>query len=384
MNKIPITDTDELNSLCVRLASSEYLTVDTEFLRTSTYYSKLCLIQIANENGAWAIDPLAEKLDLTAFYQLLNEGSPIKVFHASRQDIEIFYQATGKVPTPLFDTQLAAMVCGFGDSAGYEMLVKSILQKSIDKSVRLTDWSRRPLNDRQIEYALSDVTHLRDIYKTLKSRVLETKRSPWLIEEMKILNNPETYAMRVENAWLRIKTKSNNKRFIGYIRALGTWRENEAQSRNIPRNRVLRDEVLLEIAAHPPMNSNELSKIRNLPKRYISGPEGVKILKALSVVIDLPENQLPQPTKRKNPNDKAGPALDLLKVLLKDTCQKEGVAAKLLASSDDLEAMATSSHDDIPALHGWRYELFGKNALALLKGKLALTADGSKVKILKN
>lgn len=373
-----ITTNEQLEALCGRLEKSEYITVDTEFLRTKTYYSKLCLIQVANEEEYHAIDPLAPGINLDPFYDLMTNENILKVFHASRQDIEIFVNEKGVVPKPLFDSQVAAMVCGYGDSIGYEKLVLSMAGATLDKSTRITDWSRRPLTQRQIDYALGDVTHLRVIYKKLNKQLMKTDRSHWLEQEMAELTNPDTFIILPENAWKRLKIRSSNRLFNAIARALAQWREKEAQSRNLPRNRVMRDEVLLEVSAVRPEHANALGSIRGLSPGFSQSKNGQNILAIIKEVLDLPADSLPEITRRRPPAQNTDPVMELLKVLLKLTCQNENVAPKLIASVDDLEKLAESDQADIPALSGWRYDLFGKQALAVKHGEMAFAMkDGA-------
>lgn len=382
LNFEPITRTDELRELCVRLNAAEFLTIDTEFVRTSTYYSQLCLIQVADDHDAYAIDALAPGLDLTPFYDLLNNGDPMMVFHACRQDLEIFYLASGKLPHRLFDTQVAGMVCGFGESVGYETLVKTMTNGKLDKAIRFTDWSRRPLSHKQLDYALGDVTYLRKIYRKLSAELEKNGRAAWLEEEVAVLEDPRTYDMDVGDAWKRVKTRSSNRRFLARVRELATWRETEARRRDIPRNRVIRDEVLLQIAAHPPDNYNALKNVRALPKRYHANPDKAKdILAGLARAEALAEDQLPDPPKERRKADKMAAVLDLLKIFLKYRGNDSGVAPKLIASARDLEELVLGNREDLALLKGWRHELFGKDALALIEGKIALTAKGTRLKV---
>ncbi|WP_417318307.1 ribonuclease D [Emcibacter sp.] len=374
-----ITKNQHLAEVCERLSASEYVTVDTEFLRDKTYYSKLCLIQIANDEEFHAIDPLADGIDLSPFYELMTNQAVTKVFHAARQDIEIFVNETGKVPQPLFDTQVAAMVCGFGDSIGYDKLVSSLAGKTLDKSSRFTDWSRRPLTQRQIEYALGDVTHLRVIYQKLRDQLEKNSRTSWLDEEMKELTTPATYVTHPEDAWKRIKIRNNNRRFHAIVRKLAEWRESEAQRRNIPRNRIMRDEVLLEVAAIRPQHSNSLNGIRGLPPQFGSSKPGAVVLDYVNQALEISDEDLPVIARPKPPAQNVDPVMELLKVLLKHKCQKEGVANKLVATMDELEKLAADDNADIPALHGWRYELFGKHALALKHGKLGFSMKDGEI-----
>ncbi len=377
-----ITSNDQLQALCERLAKSEYITVDTEFLRTKTYYSKLCLIQVANEEEYHAIDPLAPGMDLTPFYDLMQNENILKVFHAARQDIEIFVNEKGIVPKPLFDSQVAAMVCGYGDSIGYEKLVMALASATLDKSTRITDWSRRPLTRRQIDYAIGDVTHLRTIYKKLEAQLQKSGRHSWLAGEMADLTNPETFIVRPENAWKRLKIRSSNRLFNAIARKLAEWREQEAQSRNIPRNRVMRDEVLLEISAVRPEHSNALGSIRGLSPQFSQSRSGIKLLALIKEVLELPPESLPVIAPRRPPAQNTDPVMELLKVLLKMICKYENVAPKLIASIDDLEQLAERDDADIPALAGWRYDLFGKQALAVKHGKMAFAIKDGEVILL--
>jgi len=377
-----ITSNDQLEALCHRLAKSDYITVDTEFLRTKTFYSKLCLIQVANEEEFHAIDPLAPGLNLDPFYDLMENESVLKIFHAARQDIEIFVNEKGVVPKPLFDSQIAAMVCGYGDSIGYEKLVMNIANAVLDKSTRITDWSRRPLTQRQIDYALGDVTHLRVIYKNLNKQLQRNNRTHWLDEEMAELTNPNTYIILPENAWKRLKIRSSNRLFNGIARKLAEWRETEAQSRNIPRNRVMRDEVLLEISAVRPEHANALGSIRGLSPQFSQSKSGIKLLAVVKDVLALPPESLPVISHRRPPAQNTDPVMELLKVLLKMICQKENVAPKLIASMDDLEKLAENDDSAIAALSGWRRDIFGQHALAVKNGQLAFAMKNGEVTLI--
>jgi len=374
-----ITNNEQLVALCERLSQSEYITVDTEFLREKTYYSKLCLIQVANEEEFHAIDPLSGDLDLGPFYDLMANEKVIKVFHACRQDIEIFVNDAGVVPKPLFDSQVAAMVCGYGDSIGYEKLVLSLAEEQLDKSTRFTDWSRRPLTERQIDYALGDVTHLRVIYKKLNAQLIETGRSHWLNEEMDELTTAETYVIQPENAWKRLKIRNSNRRFNAIVRKLAQWREEVAQSRNIPRNRVVRDDVLMEIAAVRPTHANALGSIRGLSQNYGQSRQGISLLQAVKAGLDIAEEDLPILSRKRPPEHNIDPVMELLKVLLKMKCQQQNVAPKLLANSDDLEKLAQNDEADIKALSGWRFEVFGQDALALKQGKIGFAIKNHEI-----
>lgn len=377
-----ITNNEQLVALCERLSKSDYITVDTEFLREKTYYSKLCLIQVANEEEFHAIDPLHGGLDLAPFYDLMANENVLKVFHACKQDIEIFVNEAGVVPKPLFDSQVAAMVCGYGDSIGYEKLVLSLAGEQLDKSTRFTDWSRRPLTERQIDYALGDVTHLRTIYKKLNAQLEESGRNEWLTEEMDELMTADTYIIQPEDAWKRLKIRNSNRRFNAIARKLAEWREDVAQSRNIPRNRVVRDDVLMEIAAVRPTHANALGSIRGLSQNFGQSRQGIALLEAVQAGLDIPEEDLPKISRKRPPSQNTDPVMELLKVLLKMKCQQQNVAPKLLANSDDLEKLAQNDEADIKALSGWRYEIFGKDALALKHGEIGFAIKDHEIIIL--
>lgn len=374
-----IEDTKTLAELCSALASERYITVDTEFLRDSTYWPKLCLVQVAGSSGAHAVDPLADGLDLKPFLDLLADPSVLKVFHAARQDIEIFFHLTGGIPTPLFDTQVAAMVCGFGDQVGYEQLVRTIARKKLDKSSRFTDWARRPLSDRQISYALADVIHLRPIFEELESQLAKSGRAAWVTEEMAVLTAPDTYALDPDTAWRRIKTRTNDPRFRARVAALAAWRERRAQDKDLPRNRVLRDEAILEIAANKPTDTEGLRRTRGLSDGQARGKWGQELIEVLKNARDADPPPLPQAKDRVQLTDKQAAIVDLLKVLLKARAASSGVAPKLIASSSDLEAIASGNLSDVPALSGWRSEIFGEEALALKQGKIGLTVGKSQI-----
>jgi ribonuclease D len=376
-----IDSTEALTQFCRRMTSARFVTVDTEFMRENTFWPHLCLVQVAGPEEAVAIDPLAEGMNLQPLYDLMQDPAVLKVFHAARQDVEIFYHQSGAVPAPLFDTQVAAMVCGFGEQAGYETLAVQIAKASIDKSSRFTDWARRPLTERQVQYALSDVTHLRVIYEKLSRRLAKSDRESWLVEEMAILNDPKTYAQMPEDAWRRIRTRTTNPRFLGHLKALAAWREAEAQRRDVPRSRVLRDEALLEIASHPPRDAGDLARVRGLSRNLAEGRQGSEILAAVASAEALAADELPQVEREAPMSRGLGPLIELLKVLLKMKCEANDVAQKLVASSADLERIASDDEADIPALHGWRRQIFGEDALALKHGRLALAAEGRRIKL---
>ncbi len=376
-----IENTADLAEICVSLRDSEFVTVDTEFMRSNTYWPKLCLIQIAGENGAWAIDPLAPALSLDPFIELMANRQVLKVLHAARQDMEIFLHDFGALPAPIFDTQVAAMVAGFGDSVGYETLVNHFTKARIDKSSRFTDWSRRPLTGKQVHYALGDVIHLRDIYEGMAKILAKNGRESWLTEEMAVLMDPATYVVQPQDAWLRLKPKSSNRRFMAFVRAVAEWREYRAQKIDVPRNRVIRDDVVLEIAAHPPASMDELRGVRGLADNLARGPVGESLMKALEEARTLPDDVLPQAEQRRQLPRGIGPIVDLMRVLLKLRCEEENVAQKLVASISDLEALAADDNADVPAQHGWRHDVFGRDALALKHGKLALSIKRGNVAV---
>ncbi len=380
-----ITTTEALTSFCASLSGCPYVTIDTEFMRERTYYAKLCLVQLSGgDDKTAAIDPLAEGLSLTPLYALLDDPTILKVFHAARQDIEIFVQATGRVPTPLFDTQVAAMVCGFGDSISYEALAASLAKAKVDKSSRFTDWSQRPLSDKQIDYALGDVTHLRLIYEKLAAQLATNQRGDWVREEMAILNDPATYSAAPQEAWRRLKFRFDKPRKIAVLRAIAAWREEEAQRANLPRARILKDEQVIDIATHAPETQEALAQLRGLPHGLAEGHYGQAIINAIAQANALPPQDCPHGEKKRiMPNGAAG-TLELLKVLLRGLSDEAGVAAKLIASTNDLERLASEENPAIKTLQGWRRKLYGETALALKKGELALTLRDHKVITIKN
>ena len=369
-----VTTTAALAAACERLSNADYVTIDTEFIRETTYWPLLCLAQLGGPDEALAVDALADGLDLSPLFELLADPGTLKVFHAGRQDVEIFYHLAGVVPAPMFDTQIAAMVCGFGDSAGYETLVSKLTGESLDKHSRFTDWRRRPLTDRQLRYALGDVTHLRVVYDKLSARLKKTGREGWVAEEMAVLTNPDTYASHPEEAWKRLKIRSSERRFLGLVRALAAWRDREAQSRDLTRNRVLRDEVLMGIAAHTPGNATELGAIRGVTKGFADSKGGKFLLAAVADALALPDSDLPKRKRNKPPSASVGPTIDLLKVLLKMKCESHGVAPKMVASGSDLEQIASGNGVATRAMSGWRHEIFGADAARLVAGEIALGA----------
>ncbi|WP_439814203.1 ribonuclease D [Zavarzinia sp. CC-PAN008] len=377
-----ITTTEELAEFCAGAHKAPYITVDTEFLRENTFWPQLCLIQAATPTDARIIDPLAPDIDLTPLAAVLANHSVLKVFHAARQDIEIFLRLCGSIPEPLFDTQVAAMVLGFGESVSYETLVTKIARAELDKSSRFTDWSRRPLSDRQLHYALADVTHLRVVYEYLAGQLDKTGRSGWLDQEMSVLMDPRTYLVEPDEAWTRLRTRSGNRRFLGLVKALAAWRELEAQSRDLPRGRILKDDAILEIAAHPPKNPEDFRNLRSVPRGVVEGKLGPALLAAVQRGLDMPEDDLPKPEKVDEAPRGVGPLVELLKVLLKMKCEDHDVAQKLIAGTSDLERIAASDTADVPALNGWRREVFGEAALALKHGRLALASDGKRIRVI--
>ena len=377
-----IADSDALARFCAALSRADFVTVDTEFMRERTYWPQLCLIQVAGAEQAATIDPLAPGIDLAPLMEILFDPRVLKVFHAARQDLEIFFHMTGKVPRPLFDTQVAAMVCGYGEAASYETLAGQLAKARIDKSARFTDWSQRPLSDRQIEYALADVTHLRQVYVALARRLTATGRASWLAEEMSTLLDPATYRLDPETAWMRFKPKNVKPRYLAVLKAVAAWREREAQKRDIPRNRIIRDESVVEIAAHPPRTLDDMSRLRGMSKGFAEGRLGQDLLQAIENGLALPAHEIPDVEPVPELPGGLGATVELLKVLLKVKCEAAGVAQKLIATTADLEQLAAADDADIPALKGWRLELFGTAALELKRGRLALGLDRRRLKII--
>lgn len=378
-----ITTTDALAAFCAKAKTEAYVTVDTEFLRERTYWSKLCLVQMAlpgKDGEAVLVDPLAEGLSLEPIYDLFRHEATVKVFHAARQDLEIFFTEAGVFPVPLFDTQVAAMVCGFGEQVGYETLVKKIARQSLDKTSRFTDWSRRPLTDAQKTYAIADVTHLRVIYEFLSRELKKSGREAWVEEEEAILLNPETYITRPEEAWLRVKTRTTSGRFLAVVRELARFREGYAQNKNIPRSRIFKDDALLELASTKPVTMEELGKSRLLLREARRGDIAEGILQAVKEGLAVPPEALPKVEDEDQQLQVNTALADLLRVLLKAKSEETGVASKLIATSSDLDRIAAGKRD-VPALTGWRMEVFGQDALRLAKGEIALTASGGSVRV---
>ena len=370
-----VENTEDLRALTVQLERAPYIALDTEFMRDQTYWPKLCLIQVAAPGVEAIIDPLAAGIDLTPFYDLMKKPGIVKVLHAARQDIEIFHHQGGVIPYPLFDSQIAAMVAGFGDAASYETLCRKIAHVEIDKSSRFTDWSRRPLSQKQLDYAIGDVTHLRTIYEYLKKNLEKTNRSSWVQEEISSLQDPDLYAMEPSIAWKRLKPRTTNKRFLAMVASLAAWREREAQLRDTPRGRVLKDEALMEIAAHPPESSDKLESIRAVPKGFANSRLGKGLMEAIE---EGRHATPPEPIEHDRPRRRREPsqaAVDLLKTLLRLRAEAVGVAPRLIANADDIERLAAEEDEGVPALHGWRAEVFGNDARALRKGNLAIALE---------
>ena len=381
-----ITTTEALAAFCEKAKAEPYVTVDTEFLRERTYWSKLCLVQMAlpnkgkQEGEAVLVDPLASDLSLEPLYELFRHTDTVKVFHAARQDLEIFFTEAGVFPDPLFDTQIAAMVCGFGEQVGYETLVKKIARESLDKTSRFTDWSRRPLTEAQQKYAIADVTHLRVIYEFLAAELKKSGREAWVVEEEKILLSPETYITRPEEAWMRVKTRTTSGRFLGLVRELARFREGYAQNRNIPRSRIFKDDALLELASTKPTTLEELGKSRLLLREARKGEIAEGILQAVTEALALPQDALPKLPENGAQLQVNTALADLLRVLLKAKSEETGVASKLIATAADLDRIAAGKRD-VAALTGWRHEVFGRDALRLAQGEIALTAKGGAVRV---
>ncbi|HEY8696611.1 MAG TPA: ribonuclease D [Rhizomicrobium sp.] len=370
---------EDLKALVGQLEGAPYLALDTEFMRDQTYWPKLCLMQVAAPGGIAAIiDPIAPGMDLAPFYRLMASPGIVKVLHAARQDIEIFWHQGGVIPDPLFDTQIAGMVCGFGESASYETLARRLAKAEIDKSARFTDWSRRPLTKRQLEYALADVTHLCVIYEALEKELRRSGREGWVVEEIEALKQQDLYELDPINAWKRLKPRTANKRFLAILAAIAAWREREAQTRDVPRNRILRDEALLEIAAHPPDSAEGLERIRAVPKGFATSRMGKSLVEAIEGAADTPP---PAPLEQEKPRRRRDPspsAVDLLKTLLNLRAEEARVAPRMIANADDIERLAAHEDEGVNALHGWRADVFGRDAIALREGKLAVAIERGK------
>jgi ribonuclease D len=367
-----IASTPDLADLCNELARHPYVAVDTEFMRETTFWPKLCLIQLAGPDIEAVVDPMAAEIDLAPFFELMSDQRVTKVFHAARQDIEIVHIKTGRVPKPVFDTQVAAMVCGFGDSISYVNLVKRITNRELDKSSRFTDWSRRPLTERQLVYALGDVTHLRDVYAHLSAELERSGRTHWLAEEMAALTDPATYAAEPEGAWRRLKLKVRNRRALGVLMELAAWRERIAQAQDVPRARVLRDDALYDIANQQPTEASKLAELRTLSDGFARSARAKEVVEAVKRGLERDPKGFPALDHGPSVTPEAGAMVDLLRVLLKAAAGRHGVAPRLIADTEDLERIATEREPDVGALKGWRGELFGQDALRLKQGELAL------------
>ena len=377
-----VTSTSDLIQVCDRLSSAEFITVDTEFMREQTFWPELCLVQVASDTVEAIIDPLAPGIELNAFYALMANEQVTKVFHAARQDIEIMFSEGGLIPAPIFDTQVAASVCGYGDSVSYVNLVKDITGHDIDKSSRFTDWSRRPLSEKQLVYALGDVTHLRYVYRHLRSKLDSTGRTSWLDEEMADLTFPGTYETRPEDAWRRLKMRTRNRKSFGVLIELAAWRERVAQSQNVPRSRVLRDEALYDIASQMPTTPEQLGGLRTLSDGFSRSQRARDIIEAVKRGIERDPKSLPPMNQSRPVSAEAGATIELLKVLLKAAAARHRVAPRLIADAEELERIAAEDEPDVLALKGWRRQLFGEDALRLKRGQLALTLSGGEVMVI--
>ena len=375
-----IETTADLAAACKELAKSDFITIDTEFLRETTFWPELCLIQMASPTTEVLVDPLAKGIDLAPFFELMADPKVLKVFHAARQDIEIIFNRGNLIPHPIFDTQVAAMVCGFGDSVSYDQLVSRIKSVHIDKSSRFTDWSRRPLSEKQLDYALADVTHLRDVYLYLKDELAREGRSSWLSEEMDILEARETYDLHPDDAWQRLKMRLRKPQELAILKYVAAWREREARARNVPRSRVLKDDAIYEIAQQQPKDTEALGRLRTIPKGWERSSSGAAVLEAVNEALALPKADMPHVPRHTQAPEGAAAAVELLKVLLKLISEKHGVAPKVIANSEDLDKIAAEGEKaEVAALHGWRRELFGEPALQLINGEIALRFAGRKV-----
>ncbi len=379
-----ITTTSALQALCTELAKDSFVAVDTEFMREQTYWPELCLVQLAGAKQEAIVDPLAPDIDLEPFFALMAKASVLKVFHAARQDVEIVFHRSGIIPLPLFDTQIAAMVCGFGDQVSYEQIVRKLAKAQIDKSSRFTDWARRPLSDKQLAYALSDVTHLRTVYEKLKLELDSSGREPWLEEEMAILSSPETYILNPGDAWRRIKLRLRSRKQLGVLMSVAAWREREAQSRNVPRSRVIKDDALAEVATQIPMTQDALAELRALPRGYARSRIGDAILAAVKAGLEIDHKTLPLPDGRPDElTDSAQAAAEVLKLALKIVSEQEGIAPKLIASSADVEAIAANDSAPVPLMTGWRRGVFGEVALELKSGRAVIGFKKGRAQILR-
>ncbi len=378
-----ISDSASLAALVERLARSPFVAVDTEFMRENTYWPDLCLLQIADSNEAAAIDPKADGIDLDPLLDLLVANEDVlKIFHAGGQDLEIIHNMTGKTPAPLFDTQIAAMALGFGEQVGYSSLIESMLGIQLDKGARFTDWSRRPLDKRQIDYAIADVTHLSTVFPRMVEKLKRTERGDWLDEEMERLADPSSFAFPPEDAWKRLKLPGRNPQLLGRLRAIAAWRETEARQKNLPRGRIVKDDTLGELAAHPPKTQDDLGRIRGLSQGWRNNDIGSRLMEAIASAEPIPADEMPERgPKRPGLTKDAALVSDLLKLLLKIRAKETGVAPKLIARSDDLEALAAGVREGLPIMSGWRFEQFGQDALDLVEGRLAFATEDGRLKL---
>ncbi|WP_274630673.1 ribonuclease D [Arvimicrobium flavum] len=377
-----ITEQTELEDAIARFETSEFVTVDTEFIRETTFWPELCLIQMAMPGFSALVDPLAPGIDLAPFFRLMANEAIVKVFHAARQDIEIIFHLGNLIPHPVFDSQVAAMVCGFGDSVSYDQLVQKITGQHIDKSSRFTDWRHRPLSDKQLTYALADVTHLIDIYQSLKAELERENRGHWLHEEMEVLTNRETYDPHPEDAWKRLKMRLRKPIELAVLQSVAAWREREARERNVPRQRVVKDDAVYEIAQQQPRDTTALAKLRTTPRGWERSSTAASLLEAVNAALILPKEELPRLPRQTSAPEGSSAAVELLKVLLRIVSEKNNVAPKLLASSDDLDRIAAEGDKaDVPAMHGWRREVFGNAALKLISGEMAIKFENRKIRI---
>ncbi len=377
-----ITKQSDLEAAIAAIAKSDFVTVDTEFIRETTFWPELCLIQMATPETTALIDPLARGIDLQPFFDLMADERVLKVFHAARQDIEIVFHLGGLIPHPVFDTQVAAMVCGFGESVSYEQLVQKVTGARIDKSSRFTDWRRRPLTDRQLEYALADVTHLIDVYRHLKDELEREDRAHWLNEEMEVLTARSTYELHPEDAWKRLKVRVRKPIELAIVREVAAWREREARERNVPRGRVLKDDAIFEIAQQGPRDAEALARLRTTPKGWERSAAAQGLLAAVGRAFAIPKEELPKLPRHSQPQEGSNAAAELLKVLLRLVAEDQGVAAKVLATSDDIDRIAAEGERaDVAALHGWRREVFGEKALRLVRGEIALKFNNRRITV---
>jgi ribonuclease D len=374
-----VTTTDGLAQVCSALQAAPFVAVDTEFLRENTYWPKLCLVQVAGADAEAVIDPLAPGIDLSPLYALLAETRTPKIFHAARQDIEIFFKATGAMPTPVFDTQIAAMAAGYGDSIAYDALVAGFLKRRLDKSSRFTDWSRRPLSEDQLAYALADVTHLRDLYPKLHDKLESAGRLEWVGEEMAALVDPEAYDVTPENAWKRLKLRKTTGDYVIALIAAATWRERTAQDKDLPRQRVLKDDALYELAEQRPRKPEQFDRLRAVPRGFGGSRQGVELARVLDAALSDPSRAAPPIERSPPPPPGALPTVELLRVLLRAESERLGVAPRLIANASDLEAIAIDDAADVPALKGWRRTVFGERALALKSGRIALKLENGRL-----